>query len=298
MVRMSSSWGLVMCISAMLGPKAARGAATKSRSRVLMAFLTLVARRISGRTVRLLSRWANSRATTVVVSLTGIVVNALRFHKVAQTTVCVCVVIQRIARSVEGLLPLIQADIVESIFAISVVVHEAIPIRARQTVRKHVDFIQTSGQMVNVHVKGFLHSLEVIGLKLGSVAGKKRTSELAKMAVPVGVGPVSDGDVVANAIPGGTKTAAKDAGQVRVTCTIVNVKAVIGTSLSELVENTEDAFGIRGIRGKDKILLPAMFSTCGVFVGVGKQNHAIVLKEDVRLKEDGRGLDVFSANSI
>ena len=139
---------------------------------------------------------------TVGVILTGIVVNALRFHKVTQTTVGVCIVIQRIARSIEGVLPLIQADIIESIFAIGVIVHEAIPIRARQKVRKHVDFIQMSRQMVNVHVKGFLCRLEVISLKLGSIAGKKGMSELAKMAVPVGVGPVSDGHVAVNAIPG------------------------------------------------------------------------------------------------
>ena len=202
MVRMSTTWGLVMGISAMLGRKAARGVATKGRSMVLVAVLILVARRITGQTVGLWSRWAISRATTVVVSLVGIVVNALRFHKVAQTTVCVCVVIQRIARSITSLLPLIQANIVESILAIGVVVHEVIPIRARQKVRKHIDFIQTSGQMVNVHVKGFIRRLEVISLKLGSVAGKKRTSELAKMAIPVGVGPVSGGNVVANAIPG------------------------------------------------------------------------------------------------
>ena len=56
--------------------------------------------------------------------------------------------------------------------------------------------------MVNVHVKWFLCRLEVIGPKLGSIAGKKHTSELPKMAVTVGIGPVSGGDVVANAIPG------------------------------------------------------------------------------------------------
>ena len=184
---------------------------------------------------------------TVVVQLTGVVMNALCYHKVAQTTVCVRIFIQGIAGSIENLLPLIQADIVEGIFAIGVIVHETVPIRARQKVQKHVDFIQSSGQMVNVHVKGFLRRLEVIGLKLGSVAGQERTSELPKMAVPVGVGPVSVSDVVANAVPGGTKTAAQDAGQVRVTCAIVDVKAVSGTSLGELIENTEDTFGVRGI---------------------------------------------------
>ena len=125
--------------------------------------------------------------------------------------------------------------------------------------------------MVNVNVKGFLRRLEVISLKLGSVAGEKRTSELPKMAVPVGIGPVSISDVVANAVPGGMKTATQDMGQVHVTCAIVDVKAVSGTSLGELIENTEDAFGIRGIRGKDKILLPAMLGTHGMFVGVGKR---------------------------
>ena len=67
-------------------------------------------------------------------------------------------------------------------------------------------------------------------------------------------------------------------GQVRVTCAIVDVKAVIGTSLGEFIENTEDVFGIRGIRSKDKILLLAMFSTCEMFVGVGKRDGAVVLK--------------------
>ena len=148
----------------------------------------------------------------VVVWLTGVVMNALRFHKVAQTTVCVRIVIQGIAGSVESLLSLIQADIVEGIFAIGVVVHEAVPVRARQKVRKHVDFIQSSGQMINVHVKGFLRRLEVIGLKLGSVAGEKRASERPKMAIPVGVGAVSVSDGVANVVPGGMKTATQDAG--------------------------------------------------------------------------------------
>ena len=235
------------------------------------------------------SQWAISRATTVVVRLTGIMMNALHFHKVTQTTVCVRIVIQGIAGSVESLLPLIQADIVEGIFAIGVVVHETVSAQARQKVRKHVDFIQSSGQMVNVHVKGLLRRLEVIGLKLGSIAGEKRTSELPKMAVPVGVGPVSVSDVVANTVPGGMKTAAQDAGQVRVTCAIVDVKAVSGTSLGELVENTEDAFGVRGIRGKDKILLPAMLGTHGMFIGVGKRDGTVVLKENVGVKEDGRG---------
>ena len=132
--------------------------------------------------------------------------------------------------------------------------------------------------MVNVHVKGFLRRLEVISLKLGSVAGEKRTSELPKMAVPVGVGPVSISNVVANTVPGGTKTGAQEAGQVCVTYAIVDVKAVSGTSLGDLAENTEDAFGIRGIRGKDKILLPAMLGTRRMFVGVGKQDGAVVLK--------------------
>ena len=118
------------------------------------------------------------------------------------------------------------------------------------------------------------------------------------MAVPVGVGPVSVSEVVANAVPGGTKTAAQNAGQVRVTCAIVDVKAVSGTSLGELVENTEDAFGVRGIRGKDKILLPAMLGTRGMFVGVGKRDGAVVLKENVGVKEDGRGLEVFSARAV
>ena len=198
---MSTRWSLVVGISAMLGRKAARGAATETWSTVLVAVLILVARRITGRMVRLLSRWTISRAATVVVILTGIVVNVLRFHKVAQTAIGVCVVIQRIARGVEGLLPLIQADIVESILVISVIVHEAIPIRARQKVRKHVDFIQMSRQMVKVYVVRFLRRLEVISQKLGSIAGKKGMSELTKMTVPVGVGSVSDGDVVANAIP-------------------------------------------------------------------------------------------------
>ena len=239
-----------------------------------------------------------SRATTVVVQLTGVVMNALHFHKVARTTVCVRIVIQGIARGVESLLPLIQADIIEGIFAIGVVVHETVPVRARQKVRKHVDFSQSSGQMINVHVKGFLRRLEVIGLKLGRVAGEKRTSERPKMAVPVGVGPVSISDVVVYVVPGGAKTAAQDTGQVSVTCAVVDVKAVSGTSLGELVENTEDAFSIRGIRGKDKILLPAMLGTRGMFVGVGKRDCAVVLKENVGMKEDGRGLWVFLVGAV
>ena len=75
---------------------------------------------------------------------------------------------------------------------------------------------------------------------------------------------------IRDVVAGGTKTAAQDTGQVRVTCAIVDVKAVSSTSLGELVENTEDAFGVRGIRGKDKILLPAMLGTRGMFIGVGK----------------------------
>ena len=87
-------------------------------------------------------------------------------------------------------------------------------------------------------------------------------------------------------------------GQARVTCAIVDVKAVIGTSLGELIENMEDAFGIRGIRSKDQILLLAMFGTRGMFIGVGKQDGAVVLKEDVGLKKDGRGLDVFTVIAV
>ena len=144
--------------------------------------------------------------------------------------------------------------------------------------------------MIDVHVKGLFRRLEVIGLKFGRVPGEKRTSERPKMAIPVGVGSVSISDVVAYVVPGGAKTAAQDAGQVGVTCAVVDVKAVSGTSLGELVENTEDAFGVRGIRGKDKILLPAMLGTRGMFVGVGKRDCAVVLKENVGVKEDGRGL--------
>ena len=224
--------------------------------------------------------------------------DALCFHKVAQTTVRVCIVIQGVAGGVEGFLPLVKADVVKGIFAIGVVVHETVPVRARQKVGEHVDFVQSSGQVVNVHGKGFLRRLEVIGLKLGGVAGEKRVSELPQVAIPVGIGPVSVSDVVADAIPGGTKTAAQDAGQVHVARAIVNVEAVSGASLGELVENTEDVFGVRGIRGKDKILLPAMLGTRGMFVSVGKRDGAVVLKENVGVKEDGRGLEVFSAGAV
>ena len=278
----------------MLGGKAARGAATEGGSTVLGTAVIWSARGITERTVRMWRHGtisgAISRATTVVVRLTGVVVNVLRFHKVAQTTVCVRIVIQGIAGSVKGLLPLVQANIVEGIFAIGVIVHDAVPVRARQNVRKYVDLIQSSGQMIDVHVKGLFRYLEVIGLKFGRVAGEKRTSERPKMAIPVGVGPVSISDVVAYVVPGGAKTAAQDTGQLGVTCAVVNVKAVSGTSLGELVENTEDAFGVRGIRGKDKILLPAMLGTRGMSVGVGKRDCAVVLKENVGVKEDGRGL--------
>ena len=53
-----------------------------------------------------------------------------------------------------------------------------------------------------------------------------------------------------------------------------------------------------GIRGKDKILLPAMLGTRGMFVGMGKQDGAVVLKENVGVKEDGWGLEVFSASAV
>ena len=41
-----------------------------------------------------------------------------------------------------------------------------------------------------------------------------------------------------------------------------------------------------------------MLGTRGMFVNVGKRDGAVVLKENVVLKEDGRGLEVFSASVI
>ena len=41
-----------------------------------------------------------------------------------------------------------------------------------------------------------------------------------------------------------------------------------------------------------------MLGTRGMFVSVGKRDGAVVLKENVGLKEDGRGLEVFSASVV